>query len=134
MVLLGCFSGYKISIGFKRAGSMQMGNPGEISKDMIYNFIPPQNLQTICNGNIANPLTQSYEKVTSSGVNTLTSAGGVSASSYCKNCKRMEEQEKIMTFSLNQLLNQITDVVDKEKLWRQGNISFELDNFGKRHY
>jgi hypothetical protein len=115
--------------GFKRAGSMQMGNPGEISKDMIYNFIPPQNLQTICNGNIANPLTQSYEKVTSSGVNTLTSAG-VSASSYCKNCKRMEDQEKIMTFSLNQLLNQITDVADKEKLWRQGNISFEIDNFG----
>ncbi len=116
-------------LGFKRAGSMQMGNPGEISKDMIYNFIPPQNLQTICNGNIANPLTQSYEKVTSSGVNTLTSAG-VSASSYCKNCKRMEDQEKIMTFSLNQLLNQITDVADKEKLWRQGNLSFEIDNFG----
>jgi len=115
--------------GFKRAGSMQMGNPGEISKDMIYNFIPPQNLQTICNGNITNPLTQSYEKGNSSGVNTLTSAG-MSASSSCKNCRRMEEQEKIMTFSLNQLLNQITDVVDKEKLWRQGNISFELDNFG----
>jgi len=109
---------------------MQVTNIGEMAKD-VYNFIPPQNLQTICNMNNSTQMTQNYEKAPSSGVNTLTSGmTGISTNSYCKNCKKMEEQERILTYSLNQLLNQISDAVDKERLWRQGNISFEVDNFG----
>jgi len=118
--------------GFKRAGSMQVTNIGEMAKD-VYNFIPPQNLQTICNGNNQIQMTQSYDKAASSGANTLTSgmtSAGISTHSSCKNCKKMEEQERIVTYTLNQLLNQISDVTDKERLWRQGNISFEIDNFG----
>jgi len=119
---------------FKRAGSMQVTNISDISKEMMYSFIPPQSLQTICNGNNGpNPLAQSYDKTTSSGTNTFTSgltSAGASTASYCKNCKRMEEQERILTYSLNQFLNQMNDVADKEKLWRQGAISCEVDNFG----
>ncbi len=110
---------------------MQVANIGEMTKDLSYNFIPPQNLQTICNGNNPNPLAQSYDKAPSSGANTLTSGmTGISSNSCCKNCRKMEEQEKMITYTLNQLLNQMTDVLDKERLWRQGNISFEVDNFG----
>jgi len=111
---------------------MQVTNIGEMAKD-VYNFIPPQNLQTICNGNNQIQMTQSYDKAASSGANTLTSgmtSAGISTHSSCKNCKKMEEQERIVTYTLNQLLNQISDVTDKERLWRQGNISFEIDNFG----
>lgn len=112
---------------------MQVTNISDISKDVIYNFVPSSSLQTIGNGNTApNPLAQSYDKNMSSGTLTLASgnSGVASSASYCKNCKRLEEQEKILTYSLNQMLNQLSDVVDKERLWRQGNISFEVDNFG----
>ena len=114
---------------------MQVANINDISKDTVYNFIPPQSFQTICNGNnITNPLIQSYDKNSSSGTNTLFSggtSGSANTASYCKNCKRLEEQEKILTYSLNQLLNQSNDIIDKQKLWRQGNIALESDNFGK---
>ena len=50
--------------------------------------------------------------------------------SYCKNCKRMEENERIMIFTLNEILNGMGDVLEKEKMWRQGKISFEYENPG----
>lgn len=113
---------------------MQISNFNDVPRDATYNFGPPQNLNTICNGNnLTNSLPQSQEKNASSGSNTLTSgaASGTTASmsSHCKNCKRLEEQERILAYSLNQVLNHVNDIIDKENAWRQGAIAFSIGNF-----
>lgn len=132
VALLSIFS--QKALGFRRTGSMQMQNFNDMPREATtYNFGPPQNLNTICNGNNnTNSLVQSHEKNASSG-NTLTSgaASGTTASmsSHCKNCKRLEEQERILAYSLNQVLNHVNDIIDKENAWRQGAIAFSIGNF-----
>ena len=52
------------------------------------------------------------------------------SNSYCKNCKKYEENEKFLLISMNEILNLFNDITDKEKLWRQGKINFEHENIG----
>ena len=43
----------------------------------------------------------------------------------CKNCKIYEENEKMLIHILTNITNLVTDILDKEKMWRQGLYSIE---------
>ena len=64
------------------------------------------------------------------GVFGTTSNSNSNSNSYCKNCKKYEENEKFLLISMNEMVNLLNDITDKEKLWRQGKLNFEYDNIG----
>lgn len=42
----------------------------------------------------------------------------------------MEENERMLIHELNEMINSFSDILDKEKLWRQGKLNFGYENFG----
>lgn len=51
---------------------------------------------------------------------------------YSRMEPRSDENEKVLVSALNELASQLSDVCEKEKLWRNGRLSFEYDNLGRK--
>ena len=107
-------------------------NPASHSRDYSQSISSSQQLHF--HGPNQNMLTMSYEKNNANSNNTLSlsglNSGTTNMHSYCKNCKRMEENERMLIHELNEMINSFSDILDKEKLWRQGKLNFGYENFG----